>query len=218
MVQSVTGSNLLAVFPASAAARNLAQQNLVLPSPLPSPQEQAQQRASSVVRFNAPTLSNATLATLQDAALRAQVSPELNGSNTAADSDSASRAAEAYSLAANSLRPLIALGTAPGPVPNLQALAPGAAEQSDEAGNSRAAQRQQSERSQENERGQSRIKGDQERSNPLLAPERQNFSNLPAGAAPVAAGGNSNNAAASNVVPGSARIGASLGLRVDVGV
>ncbi len=215
MVQSVTGSNLLAVFPASAAARNLAQQNLVLPSPLPSPQEQGQQRASSLVRFNAPTLSNSTLATLQDNALRSQVAPELNGSNTAADSDSASRAAQAYSLAANSLRPLIALGTAPGPVPNLQALAPGAAAQGDESGNSRAVQRQQSERGQENERSQSRVTGSQDRSNPLLGQERQNFA-PPAPATSNGTAGNSN--ASSNVVPGSARIGATLGVRIDVGV
>ncbi len=212
MVQSVTGSNLLAVFPASAAARNLAQQNLVLPSPLPSPQEQAQQRASAIVRFNAPTLSNATLATLQDAALRSQVSPELNGSNTAADSDSAARAAGAYSLAANSLRPLIALGTAPGPVPNLQALAPGAAEPSDEAGNSRATQRRQNERGEENERSRSRIDSGQE--------ERQNFVPPPAQTlAPASSNGTTGNSnASSNVVPGSARIGATLGLRIDVGV
>lgn len=201
MVQSVTGSNLLAVFPASAAARNLAQQNLVLPSPLPSPQEQAQQRASSLVRFNAPTLSNSTLATLQDNALRSQVAPELNGSNTAADSDSASRAAQAYSLAANSLRPLIALGTAPGPVPNLQALAPGAAGQGRDSGEGRETVIRSGDKAaaagnDEARREPAQATGTREQQNPLLAPRRENF-------APTAT---------------TSGTGATLGVRVDVGV
>lgn len=217
MVQSVSGRYLPAVFPGSAAARNLAQQNLVLPSPLSSPEQQAQQRASAILRFNAPTLSSATLANLQDSALRSQVAPEREAGQSPIDqgrADDASRAAQAYANAAQSLQPLIALGTPPPNVPNLQALAPGAA---DRAEDERKPEERKTERSDSDERRQNRngrdaVARDPARENPLLPEPRQNFPAIGPGIAPAAS-----LAVAPSLPATTGASGTNLGLRVDFG-
>lgn len=221
MVQSVSGRYLPAVFPGSAAARNLAQQNLVLPSPLSSPEQQAQQRASAILRFNAPTLSSATLANLQDSALRSQVAPESETGQTRTDqgrADDASRAAQAYANAAQSLQPLIALGTPPPSVPNLQALVPGAAERAEDERKpeERKAERSDSDERRQNRNGRDAVARDPARENPLRPEPRQNFPALGpgigSGIAPVASP-----AVAPSLPATTGSSGANLGLRVDFG-
>lgn len=228
MVQSVSGRYLPAVLPGSAAARNLAQQNLVLPSPLSSPEQQAQQRASAILRFNAPTLSSATLASLQDSALRAQVAPPVTREGEASQprvdqsrADDASRAAQAYANAAQSLQPLIALGTPPPNVLNLQVLAPGAA---DSEADERKAERSGSDDRRQNRKDRETVTRDPARENPLLPEPRQNFPALGPAAGPVASPVAAP-ASASSLLPAAGSrggeparsLGANLGLRVDLG-
>ncbi len=221
MVQSVSGRYLPAVFPGSAAARNLAQQNLVLPSPLSSPEQQAQQRASAILRFNAPTLSSATLANLQDSALRSQVAPESETGQSRTDqsrADDASRAAQAYASAAQSLQPLIALGTPPPSVPNLQVLVPGAAGSAEDERRpeERKAERSDSDERRQNRNGRDAVARDPARENPLRPEPRQNFPALGpgigSGIAPVASP-----AVAPSLPAAAGSSGANLGLRVDFG-
>jgi hypothetical protein len=214
MVQSVSSSNLLAVFPGSAAARNLAQQNLVLPSPLNSPEQQAQQRASPIVRFSAPTLSDSTLSSLQDSAFRAQTAPVERGEDAASSVDNASRAAQAYANAAQSLRPLVALGTAPPSTPNLLSLAPGASEPEGKT-TRRDSERPEARERQGGEPASEAIAKELRRDNPLLPPARQNFAAAPV-AAPVASVPLAS--AASTGANLASSLGSSLGVRVDVGV
>lgn len=226
MVQSVSGRYLPAVFPGSAAARNLAQQNLVLPSPLSSPEQQAQQRASAILRFNAPTLSSATLANLQDSALRSQVAPESETGQSRTDqsrADDASRAAQAYANAAQSLQPLIALGTPPPSVPNLQALVPGAADRAEDERRTeeRKPEERKTERSDSDERRQNRngrdaVARDPARENPLLPEPRQNFPALGPGIGPGIAPADSV-AVAPSLPATTGASGTNLGLRVDFG-
>lgn len=221
MVQSVSGKYLPAVFPGSAAARNLAQQNLVLPSPLSSPEQQAQQRASAILRFNAPTLSSATLANLQDSALRSQVAPESEAGQSRTDqsrADDASRAAQAYANAAQSLQPLIALGTPPPSVPNLQVLVPGAAERAEDE---RRPEERKTERSDNDEQRQNRkdrdaVGRDPARENPLRPEPRQNFPALGLGIGP-GIGPAASLAVAPSLPTAAGTSGANLGLRVDLG-
>ncbi len=214
MVQSVSSSNLLAVFPGSAAARNLAQQNLVLPSPLNSPEQQAQQRASPIVRFSAPTLSDSTLTSLQDSAFRAQTAPVERGEDAASSVDNASRAAQAYANAAQTLRPLVALGTPPPSTPNLLSLAPGASEPESQR-SSRDSERPESRNGRGGEPASEAIAKELRRDNPLLPPARQNFAAAPV-AAPVASVPLAS--AASTGANLASSLGSSLGVRVDVGV
>lgn len=121
MVASVSGNILPAVFPGSPAALKLAQQNAVLPSPLPSPEQQAQQRGAAILRFDRPVVSPDILNSLTESGLR-------NSTSTTGGSDPARRAAEAYREVQQTLQPLLALATPPAPVPNPAGLAPGAGE------------------------------------------------------------------------------------------
>ncbi len=228
MVQSVSGSLLPAVFAGSAAARNLAQQNLVLPSPLPSPQELAQQRASPILRFNAPTLSSDILAGLQDGALRAQVRPETTAtSNTAAVAgDTASRAAQAYGEAARLVQPLVALGTAPSAVPNLQALV--LSPRPADAGETRTAEMRTGRQGEAETRRQpagndeapgrrnarDTLAGTQQRDNPLLPPRESFPAGIALNPANAGSGRGLGTGAGSSAAAG---IGANLGLRLDLG-
>lgn len=226
MVQSVSGSLLPAVFPGSAAARNLAQQNLVLPSPLLSPQELAQQRASPILRFNAPTLSSDILAGLQDGALRAQLSPETTATSdvTAVAGDTAGRAAQAYGEAARLVQPLVALGTAPSAVPNLQALVPSPRQAEARPAETRPERQGEAEPRRQpagDDAGPGRrnardaIAGTQQRDNPLLPPSRESF---PTGTvlnpANAGSGRGLGTGAGSSATTG---LGANLGLRLDLG-
>ncbi len=136
MVTAVSGSLLPALLPGSPAATKLAQQNAVLPTPLQSPEEQAKQRSSALLRFDRPQVAQSTFSDLQDSALRNYASPEQTGNaasaaagNATSAADSASRAAQAYQAVQQSLRPLQELATPPRPVPNPAALAPGAADE-----------------------------------------------------------------------------------------
>jgi len=127
MVQAVTGRNLLAVFPGSPAAQKLAQQNLVLPSPLQASEQQTQQRAS-VLRAAAAPISSDTLNALTEQGLRGATRER---SDTSANA--ARQAAEAYSQVYQGLRGVVALANPTASLPNVSVIAPPASTESEQS-------------------------------------------------------------------------------------
>jgi len=194
MVASVSGNILPAVFPGSPAALKLAQQNAVLPSPLPSPEQQAQQRGAAILRFDRPSVSPDILNSLTESGLR-------NSTSTTGGSDPARRAAEAYREVQQTLQPLLALSTPPAPVPNPAGLAPGAGESGvrQDRETSRIRERiPDRDRDQGNERkAETADRADRREAggigepvrNPLLPEARPNFPARPATAPPARAPG-----------------------------
>jgi len=131
MVTAVSGSLLSALLPGSPAATKLAQQNAVLPSPVQTPEEQAKQRSSALLKFDRPQVAQSTFSDLQDSGLRNFTISETGSDANASGGDANARALQAYQAVQQSLRPLQELATPPRPVPNPAALAPGAAEEKD---------------------------------------------------------------------------------------